>query len=243
MTRVGVAIPVGPLRHHQQYLAEALASVAEQTVAVDSVVLVDDMAAIDPDVAGRRELFGALGKRCYVWAAPWRLGVATAFNVGVAVSFACHAEAVIMLGADDKLAPDCVERLTEVYEASERADERYYWFGVEYSDDRADQYVPCHAAAVTPGLWRWTGGFSPEMALWAPDAAFISVLLAHGGPGILTGVAVDAGPLAHPLYGHRVHAVQETAQTGIWAANGIGDQVRGIITEKWKPAEGWGRYE
>ena len=240
MTRVAVTIPVGPLLHHRQYLDAAIESIVAQTTEPEFVTIVDDMANLDDrhygTLANEVDDIGMLHVHNY-----WRLGAAASFNVGVVSSFVHGADVVIMLGADDVLMPDCVEQLVAAYEAAERPDERYYWFGVQYSDGREDQYLPCHAAAVTPGLWRWTGGFSPAMGLWAPDAALISVILAHDS-GVLAGVAVDRDAGGHPLYWHRIHEAQETAQSGIWAANGLGDQVRGVITETFKPADGWGRY-
>lgn len=238
MTRVAVVVPVGPLQIHLKYLGYALDSLRRQNRVPELVVLVDDMAGLSE----RWGDFLSTDTDIVLYEPPWRLGVAAAFNAGVAVAFREKADVAIMLGADDMLAPDCVEELVATYEASRRPDERFYWFGVRYSDDREDQFLPCHAAAVTPGLWRWTGGFTPEMGLWAPDAAFISCLLAHD-PGVLCGVAHKLDHGGHPLYWHRVHEDQETAQSGQWAANGLGDAVRGVITESWKPAEGWGRYE
>lgn len=236
MTRVGVVIPVGPHRHHQQYLDEALASIDYQTKQVDILILVDDMANVRFS-SYKRPSVGDLR----IWRAPWRLGVAAAFNMGIARAFAAGCHIAIMLGADDLLKPDCVETITAAFETGGSRD-GYYWMGVQYSDGREDQYLPCHAAAVTPGLWRLTGGFSPAMALWAPDAAFVSVLLAHH-PELLIGVAVAEGKGGRPLYWHRIHENQATADGEHWARSGIGNSVRDYVTENWEPAEGWGRYE
>ncbi len=236
MTRVAVVVPVGPLAVHQKYLRDCLASVRAQSRPADLFVLVDDMA----EVPGAYARHLSSDTDVVRYEATWRLGVAAAFNAGVATAFAEGANLVVMLGADDSLMPDALEAIEARFEETDRAT-GYYWMGVRYSDGREDQFLPCHAAAVTPGLWRFTGGFSPGMGFWAPDAAFVSVLLVHA-PELLIGVAVDREADGRPLYWHRIHEAQETADGMFWAQSGIGNAIRDHLTESFAPAEGWGRY-
>ena len=49
---------------------------------------------------------------------------------------------------------------------------------VVYNDGEV-QEAACNAAMVTQGLWRLTGGFPPETAVGAPDAALVSIMLAN----------------------------------------------------------------
>ncbi len=218
MTGVTVAIPVGPEKHHQDYLQECLSSVAAQTLQPAEVLVIDDM-------AGLRAIEG-----CRIWHTPWRLGVAAAYNAGVALA---ENELVFMLGADDKLMPTCLEHCVKKYEKHSRRD-GYYWVSVEYSDGREVQFEPCNLAMVTKGLWKLTGGFAPEVGSGACDAAFLSILLGN-----------DMLPLAHPvgfakpLAWYRVHSKSDTAGRAPW--QNVILQTRKLLTDTWKqPA--WGRY-
>lgn len=230
-TPITVVIPVGPEPHHRQYLDEAMGSLLAQTHAPAEVLLIDDMAGLDSELYDEEglDLRGAFPLR--TWRAPWRLGVAQAFNAGVALA---TYPLVMMMGADDQLKPDCLEQIARVYNANERYD-GYYWVGVEYSDGREDQFLPCNAAAVTQGLWRMCGGFPVESGSGAPDAALISILMVHL-PSTLVGVGVDR----KPLYWYRVHEESETANAGPW--QGVIINTRDLVTANWKPPA-WGRYE
>ncbi len=230
MGSITVAIPVGPEKHHQAYLEECLASVAEQTVKPDEVLLIDDMAGLPWRMDCRQGSFPPQEDYVVnVWRSPWRLGVGQAFNFGVALA---ENDLVFMLGGDDKLLPRCLEECLAAYEKHHRTD-RYYGVGVEYSDDREDQYLLCNAAMVTKGFWKLTGGFPLESASGAPDAALISILSVNGLP---SSVIVNE---TEPLYWYRVHDECDTAQRGPW--QGVIIETRDLLTKLWKPPA-WGRY-
>lgn len=222
---VTVAIPVGPEKHHQAFLEECLASVAEQIVQPDEVLIIDDMAGLPQRMNCSQESYVF-----NVWRSPWHLGVAHAFNFGVALA---ENDLVFMLGADDKLLPECIERCLAAWEKNRRRD-AYYGVGVQYSDEREDQFVLCNAAMVTKEFWRQTGGFPVEASSGAPDAALISVLLKNTSiprPMIL----VDK---SHPLYWYRVHNNTDTAQRSPW--QGVILETRDLLTKLWHPPT-WGR--
>ena len=221
--KITVAIPVGPEPHHRQYLDECLESVRQQTLAPAEVLIVDDMGGLP---AG---LDRSNGYSVRTYRSPWRLGVAQAFNFGVALA---ENEAVFMLGADDRLLPRCLERCAAAYEARDGAD-LWYGVGVKYSDGRPDQYAPCNAAMVTKALWRKTGGFPPEAGSGAPDAALISVLMVHESQAI---ACVDGD---RPLYWYRVHEGSDTAQRGPW--QGVILETRGLLSALWEQPR-WGRF-
>jgi len=225
MTGVTVVIPVGPQAHHKAFLGEALQSVADQTRLPDELLLIDDMASVVWDDWKEVAHLDSLT----VWRAPWRLGVASAFNAGVGL--AKH-PLVIMLGADDKLLPKAVAACVAQWEANGKAD-AYYYMGVEYSDGRPSQTTPCNAVMITKGLWQATGGFPPETASGANDCALVSILMVHSNKQL---VAVADGS---PLYWYRVHENSDTAGRGPW--QGVILETRDILTRDWK-APKWGRY-
>jgi len=243
MTGITVAIPVGPFSTDQQWLEECLASVQEQTCEADEILLIDDMAGLKlgPSafsledgsylVDDMRIKFGG----CRIWKSPWRLGVAHAFNFGVALA---ENELVFMLGADDTLHPECLERCAAAYEKDEPStrDLTYYFVGVQYLDGRVDdkQFVPCNAAMVTKSLWQRCGGFAVESASGAPDAALISVMMVHPEAGRFTGVGEGMC-----LYNYRPHTNTDTAKRGAW--QGVILETRNVLTRDWKQPE-WGRY-
>lgn len=220
--KITVAIPVGPEPHHQQYLGECLDSVRQQTLPPAEVLIIDDMAGLP---AG---LDRTNGYSMRTYRSPWHLGVAQAFNFGVALA---ENDAVFMLGADDRLFPQCLERCAAAYEARGGAD-LWYSVGVQYSDGRPDQYAPCNAAMVTKAFWRKTGGFAPETGSGAPDAAMLSALMVHDSQAI---VSVDRD---RPLYWYRVHEMTDTAQRGPW--QGVILQTRDLLTARWHQPR-WGR--
>ena len=242
---VTVAIPVGPLPAHQRWLLEAVESVRAQTMRAN-ILLIDDMADVprwcgghwqrweveDVDPAknldpAMEHCWGGSLAGCYLWAAPWHLGVAHAFNFGVALA---PDDLVFMLGADDELEPECLERCVEAWEATGRQD-AYFWVPITYMDTGEQQGLACNAAMVTKGLWRRTGGFAPESAVGAPDAAFISSMLAHHPEALVRA----SGP---PLYRYRRHGDTDTATRGPW--QGAILESRRLLTELWSPPA-WGR--
>ncbi len=222
-TDVTVVIPVGPYAANKRWLEDCLESVRAQTYPAAEVLLIDDMAGLNP---------GPLGGGVSVWRAPWRLGIATAFNMGV--SLARH-ECVFLLGSDDWLEPACLEECVKAYESSKHPDETYFFVGVRYSDGREDQFLPCNAAMVSKSLWRHTGGFPIEAASGAPDAALISIMLHKPEAGRAVGVCQD-----RPLYNYRVHDETDTAQRAKW--QGVILATRGLLTQSWSQPV-WGRYE
>jgi glycosyltransferase involved in cell wall biosynthesis len=240
-----VVIPVGPYEHHCAFLKEAIASVARQTVPVDFVLLVDDMHGLTGSCTG-------FEIEIDTYEPTWRLGVGAAFNAGVGYVMGGDwkeywddlkdaptrdPDLIFMLGADDLLEPQAIEKTIEAWEAAERA-EGYYWLDVRYSDGREDQHLPCHAAAVTPGMFRRTGGFTPEMCAGMPDAALISSMMVHE-PDLLRAVQRYGEP--PPLYWHRIHAAQATAEGAAYAS--LLTQLRGVITATWKPQGPWGHRD
>lgn len=211
---VSVIIPVGPEAAQQRWLGEAIASAKAQTHPAIEVLLVDDMAGLpyQPGVT--------------TWHAPWRLGVAAAFNCGVGL---VRTRFAFMLGADDTLAPNCIAQCLAAWAAAGSPEDAYIWTGVRYSDGRLDQYAPCNAAMVTRALWKKTGGFPVETASGAPDAAFVSIMIAH--PELAP--ALICANQAQPLYNYRVHEDTDTAGRQPWQGVILG--TRDLVTQLWKP--------
>lgn len=246
-----VVIPVGPYLANKRWLPEALASVKEQTLPPDEVLIIDDMSGMDEadllpfiepgvqvvhpawpaaqdspyTVKLCRMVDGEMTTPVQIYAAPWHLGVAHAFNFGVALA---RNDLVFMLGSDDYLAKDCIERSVAAWERNKRAD-GYYCPLLEYLDDRAEkqQDQPCGAAMVTKGLWRYTGGFPTQAAVGASDTMLISILWKHR-PDLLVKI-----PSPHPLYYYRPHDESDTARAGPW--QGIIFDVRDKVTALWEP--------
>lgn len=241
---ITVAIPVGPFSTDQQWLEECLESVRAQTRRADEVLIIDDMAGlVKGDIRIDEERDDGLCHAwdgplagCNIWYSPWRLGVGHAFNFGVALA---KNELVFMLGADDTLHPECLERCVAAYEGDspEARDLTYYFVGVQYLDGRvgSKQFVACNAAMVTKSLWRRCGGFAVESASGAPDAALISVMMVHPDAGRFVGVGEGMC-----LYNYRSHANTDTAKRAAW--QGIILETRNVLTRDWKQPE-WGRYE
>lgn len=225
---LSVVIPVGPRPDHARYLDECLESVAKQSRRPDDVVLVDDMHGLPLKASAYPALRGIPTR---IWRSPWRLGVAHAFNFGVALA---SNYAVFMLGADDTLDHRCLERAEREY-LRNREEDHYYFVGVRYMDTGEQQTVPCGAALVTKGLWRRTGGFAPETASGASDAAFISMLMVNG-----RNLGVDLKPVAdgHPLYNYRRSETSDSAERASW--QGVILATRDLLTSQFKAPE-WGR--
>lgn len=211
---VSVVIPVGPSDANKRWLTDAINSALDQTVQPEQLIIVDDGANLH-----KWEVpFGTL-----LWKSPWRLGVASAFNVGVGLS---PTNCVFMLGSDDTLEETCLENCLWKYGHVARPDLSYFWVGVRYSDGREDQYLPCHAAMVTQTLWRHTGGLPIEASTGASDAALISIMWGNSDAGDL--ICVND---KQPLYNHRIHPEQDTASKGEW--QNIILATRDLLTREW----------
>lgn len=226
---ISVVIPVGPLPCHQEWLGECLESVVAQTVQPNHVVLVDDMAGLpDEDESDRR---GPMPLS--IWRSPWHLGVAHAFNIGVALA---TGPLVFLLGSDDTLEPDCLERCLAEYSSVDRqhsnANLGYYYVGLRYMDDGSTQCTPCAAAMVHKDLWKATGGFPTESATGASDAALVSIIW---GRKIGFTHAVDEHRV---LYNYRRHPGTDTASKAAWQRVIL--ETRDLVTREWKKPE-WGR--
>jgi glycosyltransferase involved in cell wall biosynthesis len=195
----------------------------------NAVVIVDDMANVN-----ERMIVDILAPIQVRFVYPlWHLGVAHAFNFGVACA---PADLVFMLGSDDTLEPECLAECSNAYYAAARPNLSYYWVGVRYMHgEYPDQYLPCHAAMVSKELWKHTGGLPVEAASGASDAALISILMGQGErAGDL--VCVDHNK---PLYNYRVHDETDTASKGAW--QGVIIETRNILTRDWTPPK-WQRY-
>jgi len=232
MTNLTVVIPVGPHPSHRRWLDEALESVYPQLLPGDEVLLVDDMASDDLAADLPKPIPGQ--GRLQIIRNPWRLGVAAAFNIGVATA---DNEFSLLMGSDDRLLPHCLGDVRATLEDHQFDPQRfrtYFYLGVEYSDGRL-QTVPCGAAVVSRTLWRHLGGFPPESATGAQDAALLSIMIGNGNrAGVLCPVND-----ARPTYWYRVHAESETAVVGpSW--QGVILETRNLLTSQWVPAQ-WGR--
>lgn len=207
---VTITIPVGPYLSNRRWLDDCLHSIEAQTVQPAEVLLIDDGARL-PD---RPSL--------HIYRPPWRLGVAHAFNFGVALA---EHEAVIMLGSDDMLFPQAVELAYAAYLAY--GDPLgYLYFGVQYSDG-AQQNYPCNAALVTKTLWELTGGFPVEGSVGGCDTLLISrMMAARGDLGHLLSIQDYSGM---PLYWCRRHPDTET-ERGRGHRSSIVAQIRNVLT-------------
>lgn len=210
MQRVTVAIPVGPSEGNKRWLNECLQSVVDQTYPVDEVLLIDDGANLE-DMEGIR-----------IWKTPWQSGVPHAFNFGVGLA---KNELVFLLGSDDYLHLDCIKQCVKAWEDNRKLD-AYYYVGVEYLDDRENkrQFNPCNAAMVTKGFWEWCGGFPPESASGACDAALISCLWGSNHLVCVNG--------SKPLYYYRSHGESDTSHRAAW--QGVILETRDILTKEFK---------
>jgi len=232
MPNITVGIPIGPEPRHIKYLDECLDSVYDQSILPDEVLIVNDM---NSKVLSELPRLVSNEIKLNMYTSPWRLGVAHAFNFCVACA---ENDYVIMLGADDTLESDCVERTLDALDRSAKPNMTYFWYGVRYSDGRLDQYLPCNAAMVSKHLWQATGGFAPESAVGAPDAAFISTF-GYGNKyrGMVDFVCVDE---TKPLYNYRVRKKSDTnMKVGTWQLPIL--QTRNILTEYYELPK-WGRY-
>ncbi len=206
---ISVVIPVGPYPANKRWLDEAIGSVADQLGYGDELLLIDDYAHI------KEPSFRVIKN-------PWRLGLVASFNIGV---MAAVNERVVMLGSDDKLLPGAIDCCKATFNKYNNFC-AYYYMKVVY-DNGEQQDLPCHAAMVTKTLWKHNGGFPPETAIGAPDAALISIMLgAKGAAGKLIPIESSG-----PLYWVRRHKDQDTAARGPY--QGAILDTRNILTRDW----------
>jgi len=232
--RITVTIPVGPEAHHQEWLGDCLESVVKQTRLPDEVLIIDDMAGLPAGLDHTRPF------PTRIWHSPWLLGPAHAFNFGVALA---ENDLVFMLGADDLLAPSCIESCLAQYETNGRQDAYYYCpftYGIrgvaeQADEDRLSKDIS-NIAMVTKGLWRKTGGFPIVAALGPCDYIMGAVLKKSGF------LHVPVRPLqGHSLYWFRIH---EQNQTRIRLREYPGwpyEMVRSLCYDSWKAPQ-WGRF-
>jgi len=163
-----------------------------------------------------------------VWKSPWYLGVAHAFNIGVAVA---PTELVFMLGSDDWLEPTCIEDCVKEFQARSGDPYGYYYVGVRYSDTGETQELACNAAMVTKSLWRRTGGFPIQSASGAPDAALLSIIIGNYPRAGRHWPVADG----KPLYNYRRHVEADTASKASWQRVIL--ETRDLVTREWVPRQ------
>lgn len=224
---ISIVLPVGPRKEDQRWLDECLESIEPQLKGKDEIILIDDMANL-PNI---------YDDSIRIYKNAWRLGCAASWNVGISIA---KNDYCLMMGADDWLLPGAVQSAIE--EIVKSNDEYgYYSFTIQYYNEYTKifeemQSLPCNAAVVNKKLWKYSGGFPPETAVGAPDAAFISILL--GNPGKVGYIHKIAEGI--PLYVVRRHKDQDTAQRLPY--QGVILEVRNILTQTWTPPR-WGRFE
>lgn len=224
---ITVAIPVGPNRVYQQYLQECLDSVKAQTLEVDDVILIDDMAGVETwglDLNGFKH-----GVRIHK--NPWLCGVSHSFNFGVALA---RAELVIMLGSDDKLFPHAVEDALGTWEKY-KDPLAYYYFTIVYSHNGEEQRAANNCAMVHKDLWKYTGGFPIQTTVGANDFILLSTLLRCEADKVKF-INIESNT---PAYWYRMHDQSITSTINVWPAI---EAVKGWLIDNWKKPE-WGRYE
>jgi glycosyltransferase involved in cell wall biosynthesis len=214
LPKISVVIPVGPNPVYKKWLRSCIASVHTQTYEADEILLIDDMAHLDRI---RAEV-----NKCMVWKTPWLSGVAHAFNFGVALA---RNECVFMLGSDDKLYPECLEKVAKAY--VDIGDELGYYGVTCDIQDYGYQDLLNNAAMVTKSLWNHTGGFPiPQAAMSPPDAMLLSIMMYHMQDHLHK---VDQG---NPLYWVRRHPDQAGH---IYNQYPLSVNARDKITREWRP--------
>lgn len=219
---VSVVVPVGPSPANSRWLPEAVESVLAQTYPNVDLVVVDDMAHVKP-------YWVPSGYPFTLWRSPWYMGVAHAFNVGVAIA---PSNLVFMLGSDDWLEPECIAKCVSEYEHRNGDPYGYFFVGVRYSDTLETQDVACHAAMVSKSLWQRTGGFPLQSSSGAPDAALLSIMLGNYPRAGRTWKVANG----EPLYNYRRHAETDTASKGPW--QGVILETRHLVTLEWRARDG-----
>jgi len=217
---------VGPDKVYKKYLQECLDSLKKQTIAVDEVLLIDDMAGL---LTWNLDLSGL--NRVRIHENPWLCGVPHSFNFGVALA---SNELVILLGSDDKLHPWAIEDALKTWDKYQNK-LSYYYFDIEYSDNGEVQSAANNCAMVTKSLWKRTGGFPVQSSVGACDHIYLSMLIASNGQaGNLIRIESEKPP-----YWYRRHELSATNTSNLGAAILA---VKTFYTKKeWKSPE-WGRY-
>lgn len=229
---ISVILPVGPFSDDAKWLSQAVASIEAQTLRPSELIIIDDGSWCD--VSKRAIIDAAVRSPIYIdrriVTNPWRLGCAASWNIGIGLA---KSQFCFMMGADDTLEPDCLRQCYMEY--SGRRDEYgYYFVTLKYFSDGLEipyelETQPCNAAMVSRELWFRLGGFTPEMGLGAPDAAMISIMLAHGRKA---GSIYPVLP-GTPLYNVRMHPGRDTSRQGRY--HDVIITVRNRLTEDWKP--------
>lgn len=239
MTEISVVIPVGPNPIYLNWLAECIESAAQQTHKPLEIIIVDDGANIEIEKFVSYPLYLEPEKGKVVtkllrndaeeqnpdivyYQTAWNVGVADAFNFGIALS---SAELVFMLGSDDKMMPTCLEEVVREYEKQKVKG----WYNVTIITSGGEvMTLPNNTAAVHKDLWKWTGGFPPSAGVGAPDALLLSILLRHAPYKILQ---VKEGT---PLCWLREHEHQDTRRNaGFFHGEVI--SIRDKETTRFKP--------
>lgn len=248
MQNVSVCIPVGPNPAYLEWLPEAVDSALNQTHLPNEIIIVDDKANLPTNYI--HNLFGGgLSAHSYgdyedeygywcdgmsdgviirVFKAPCRLGVATAFNMGVALSYN---NLVFMMGSDDILKPECLSACVREYET--QGIEGWYNVTIE-TQSGEQQWIPNHAAMVTQELFKWFEkgngyyGFPPSSGCGGPDALLLSILMVHAPERI---IQVQQGT---PLYWVREHEHQMTRQDAAFFGT-VMVSIRNKETERFNP--------
>jgi glycosyltransferase involved in cell wall biosynthesis len=242
MTNISVVIPVGPNPIYLDWLPDCIMSVLQQTHKPLEIIIIDDGASLTLDsIIGlfyavvpihALERFNDKFTVCLendnktilvrVYSPPWNVGVADAFNFGIALA---DSELVFMLGSDDKMMPTCLEEVVKEYEKQKVKG----WYNVTIITSGGEvMTLPNNTAAVHKDLWQWTGGFPPSAGVGAPDALLLSILLRHAPYKILQ---VKEGT---PLCWLREHEHQDTRRNaGFFHGEVI--SIRDKETTRFKP--------
>lgn len=220
---ISVCIPVGPYPSNKRWLQECLDSVIAQSIPPNEIILIDDGAQLDkldwlgvwPSEYSQWSVthteYGEDETGCYptIYKMPWRTGVSHAFNYGIALS---TEPCVFMLGSDDTLEPECLEKCLQAWLKMDKKD-GYYSVPIQYMNDPLGiQTAPCNAAMITKGFFHRTGGFPIQTAIGRGDSALLSICLKHNLPVYWVGHIT--GQDDKPLYNYRVHEGFWTAQAG-----------------------------
>lgn len=192
---ISVIVPVGPLPRHSENLAECIESVKAQSVQPEELLVIDNGYGVRAD-STRVSIPNFDPSFMRLWPAPWAMGLATGFNVGISLA---KCELCFMLGSDDLLMPHCIERC---WDAWHRWEKRLGWYFVGVKDSSGlEQNTPCMAAMVSKELWTLSGGFelgsdygcnSNNIPTSSCEIAFISkMILANGKLGATYRVSDD----------------------------------------------------
>lgn len=244
-------IPVGPSQANKQWLDECINSAIAANA--DEILLMDDGAQLEKwnrdklivhemrlsrtdnwfPASYQTEL--VLWNTLSVYKLPWRTGISHAFNYGVALA---RNECVFLLGSDDTLEPNCLERCWEAYEKTGRKD-GYYSVPVRYMSTGELQTIPCNAAMVTKGFWKMTGGFPIETAIGRGDNALLSICMNRPELPVYW-VGHITGHDDEPLYNYREHPGQWTPYASSYAEELI--SIINKLTANWQPPDWTEKY-